>query len=667
MTNHYVYIIPFIFIIFLTGCTRHHAESLVATIDDEQISLQDYENTFARLNGGWDRGKEASFEEREEFLDLLVKFKLKIKDAYDSGLHNEPEVKTELEEYRKSLAAAFLIERELVEPALREMHKRRTEELRASHILIRLPQNPEPGDTLQAYEKALEVISKLDEGESFADLAVEYSDDPGVQNNKGDLNYFTGGMMVKPFEDAVYQLEVGEITREPVRTRFGYHIIKLTDRQPAPGSIRVSHIMKFAPQGASPEDTLQAYNNIHEIYDSLQAGADFKTMAIEYSEDRQSAERGGDLGMIRQRRSFPPDFENVAFRLQESMISEVTRTDYGYHIIKVTDTEPVPSFDEMKDDLRRQYQERYMEQDHKEYIASIKEKYSFQRHDENIETFISAVDTAWYADTEAWEDSLDAAVSSLPLFTIDDTHITGEQAAHQIQANPQFTGRRLMPNHLRDMIDRVEEVELVNKDAEGVEERYPDIADKVDEYREGILIYFIEQKRVWDNIDLSDERLKEYYEENKERYTFPDRVNICEIVVRSDSVAQVLYDRIIAGEDMEQLAEEYTIRSGMKRQRGVTGMVNADRDQLTERGFEQEEGVVSEPFQVGQRYAIVKTLEREPERIKTFDEARAEVIGEYQDKMSQKLEEEWLETLRERYDVSLFPENLEMAFVREDE
>ncbi len=667
MLKHFIYIIPIIIILFLTGCTRQHAETLVASIDDDPVSLEDYENTFARLNGGWDRGKEASIEEREEFLDLLVKFKLKIKDAYDSGLHNEPEIQDELEEYSKSLAAAFLIERELVEPALREMYKRRTEELRASHILIRLPQNTEPDDTLQAYEKAMEVISKLDEGEPFADLAVEYSDDPGVQNNKGDLNYFTGGMMVKPFEDAVYQLEVGEITRKPVRTQFGYHIIKLTDRQPAPGNIRVSHIMRFAPQGASPDDTLQAYNKIHEIYDSLQAGADFETMAIEYSEDRQSGQRGGDLGMIQQRRSFPPDFENVAFRLDKGVLSDVTRTDYGFHIIKVTDLEPVPSFDEMKDDLRRQYQNRYFDEDHRNFIAALKDKYSFYRHAENIETFISAVDTALYADTEAWQDSLATAISSLPLFTIEDTDITVEQAAVQIQANPQFTGRRLMPNHLHTMIDRVEEVELVNKDAENVEQRYPDIVDKVDEYREGILIYYIEQKRVWEQIDLSDERLQEYYEANNERYTFPDRVNICEIVVRSDSLAQALYDRIIAGEDMEELAEEYTIRSGMRRQSGITGMVNADRDELTKQGFAQEEGELSEPFQVGQRYAIVKTLERDPERIKTFDEARAQVIGEYQDKMSKKLEEEWVENLRKRYNVSLFPEKLEMAFVREEE
>jgi len=667
MKKHFVYFLPLFLVIILTGCTRHHTETLVATIGDQSLSLQEYENTFVRLNGGRERGEQASLDEREEFLDLLVKFKLKIQDAYDSGLHKEPEIQAELEEYRKSLGAAFLIERELVEPALREMYKRRSQELRASHILIRMPSNPSPEDTLQAYEKAMEVISKLDAGESFADLAAEYSDDPGASTNYGDLHYFSGGMMVRPFEDAVYNLDVGEVTTTPVRTQFGYHIIKLTDRQPAPGGRRVSHIMRFAPQGASPQDTLQAYNKIHELLDSLNAGADFAELAREYSEDRQTAVRNGELGLIQQRRSLPPDFENVAFQMDAGTISDVVRTDFGFHIINVTEVEPIPSYEEMKDDLRRQYQSRYFDEDHRKFVENLKEKYSFERHDENIETLIEAVDTTWFADTIAWQDSIDASVASLALFSINNSDITVEQAAQQIQANPEFTGRRLMPNQLRNMITRVEQVELINKDAEGVGERYPDIADKVDEYREGILIYYIEQKRVWEEIDLSDERLLEYYEENKERYTFPDRVNICEIVVRSDSLANALYDRILAGEDMEELAEEYTIRSGMKRQRGVTGLVNADRDQLTEHGFSQEVGEISEPFQVGQRYAIVKTLEREPERIKTFDEARAQLTGEYQDKMATKLEEEWVERLRERYQVALFPEKLEMAFTVEDE
>jgi peptidyl-prolyl cis-trans isomerase SurA len=664
MKKHFLYIIPLVSILLLIGCTRHHAETIVATIGNQTLTLEDYETTFARLNGGWERGENATTEELEDFLDLLVKFRMKIKDAYDSGLHTEPDIQEELEEYRKTLAAAFLIERELVEPALLEMYQRRTEELRASHILIRLPPNPEPTDTMLAYRRALDVIQKLDEGQSFEHLALQYSEDPGVQNNKGDLYYFSGGMMVKPFEDAVFGLEVGEYTREPARTMFGYHVIKLQDRRPVPGSIRVSHIMIFAQSGASPEDTLNALNRIREIYDTLQVGMDFQEAAYEFSEDRQSAERGGDLGMI-QRRSLPPDFETVAFSLEPGVISDIVRTEYGYHIIKVTDTQPPATYEEMKDNLRRQYQQRYMQDDNNTFVAGLREKFSFERYEDNIETFTAAIDTQWFADTRAWHDSLNVSVVRLPLMAIAGNTITALQVSMQIQNIPEFTGRRLIPSQVRTMLNRVEEVLLIQKEAEDIEKSYPEFAGQIEEYRDGILIYYIEQKRVWENIDLSEERLREFYEEHKERYTFTDRVNICEIVVRTDSLAQDLYRKIIDGADMEELAAQHTVRAGMKRNRGVTGMIQADRDEMSKVGFSQEIGEVSKPFQSGNHFAIVKTLDRDHARIKTFEEARAQITGEYQDMMANKLEQEWVDNLRERYQVNLFKENLTKAFTSE--
>jgi peptidyl-prolyl cis-trans isomerase SurA len=653
-------------VVLVTGCTKHHTETLVARVGDQSITLQEYEDTFARLNGGWDRGAEATIQEREEFLDLLVKFRLKIQDAYASGLHREPEVRQELEEYRRALASAFLLERELVEPALQEMYQRRAEEVRASHILIRMPQNPTPEDTMLAYRKAMDTIQKLETGEPFENVALRVSEDPGVQNMKGDLYYFSGGTMVRPFEDAVYNMNVGEITKKPVRTQFGYHIIKLTDRIPATGGIRVSHIMKFARTGEPPEDTLRAYNEIHAIMDSLQQGADFESLAREYSEDRPSAERGGDLGLV-QRRSLPPSFEEIAFRMEPGEISDVVRTEFGFHIIKVSERQPIQSYEEMKDNLRRQYQNNMMRTDQQKYVEALREKYTVERFPENVEVFALSVDSTWYTDTTAWPDSLEAQVTALPLFRIDGKEFTAGSVANHLYTNPEFLGRRMTPSQVREFVRRIEDNELIAIEAMNLQNRYPEYARQIDEYHDGILIYYIEQKRIWEAMDLSDEVLLEYYEQEKDRYRFPDRVNLCEIVVRTDSLANALYERILAGEDMEELAREHTMRAGMKQQGGVTGLVEVERDELSRHAFRQEVGEVSEPFPFMNRYAIVKTLEKDPARIKTFDEARGQVMSEYQDIMAKRQEEEWLENLRSRYSVETYPEILQQAFVREDE
>lgn len=117
---------------------------------------------------------------------------------------------------------------------------------------------------------------------------------------------------------------------------------------------------------------------------------------------------------------------------------------------------------------------------------------------------------------------------------------------------------------------------------------------------------------------------------------------------------------------MEELAAQHTVRAGMRRNRGVTGMIQADRDEMSEVGFSQGIGEVSKPFQSGNHFAIVKTLDRDQARVKTFEEARAQVTGEYQDMMAKKLEEEWVENLRKRYRVELFKENLKKAFAAEE-
>jgi peptidyl-prolyl cis-trans isomerase SurA len=649
----------------ISGCTRHHSETVVALIGDSPLTLSEYEATYARLNGGWEKGRDATLDERKEFLDLLVRFKLKMNDAYDSGLDNSPTVLEELEEYRKSLAVAFLLEREFFEPALREMYDRRTEEFRASHILLRLPPDPSPEDTLGVYSKAMELINMLQTGAVFEDLATQFSEDPSAAQNNGDLYYFSGGVMVKPFEDAVWNLQPGEITQKPVRTQFGYHIIKVVDRRRSGAGVRASHIMKYAQPDAAPEDTLRAFEEIHELLDSLKTGSDFAELARRHSGDWGSADRGGDLGVF-QRRRLPREFEEVAFDLKEQEISDVVRTQFGFHIIKTTEHVPLQSYEDMRDELRRSYQQSRMNTEFKGFIDVLRNKYSFTRNSDSIEQFLSALDTTAITDQDDWIGDFPDDVKNLTLFTVAGRDITGSRVAHHLQTNPEFIGRRLQPSAVREMIGRIEEIELLQVEAEGIESRHPDFAEKVDEYKDGILIYYIEQDRIWSTIDLDEEKLREFYEATIENYTFPDRVNFVEVVVRQDTLAESIYNRVLAGEDIEGLAEQNTVRSGMKRNRGVTGMIEAERDELSRKAFSLQPGEVSEPFKTGNNWAIVKTLEKDPARYKTFEEARAQITGAYQDQMASQREKNWLESLHTRYPVDIFYENLESAFTVKD-
>ncbi len=657
-----IYFIGLVCILFgITGCSRQASETIIASIGDQPLTLTEYEATYARLNGGWDKGKEASIDDRKEFLDLLVRYKLKMKDAYAEGLDRSPEVLEELGEYEKSLAVAFLLEREFFEPAYRAMYERKKYEIRASHILLRLGSNPSPADTLAAYERALGLIQKLDAGASFEDLAVEHSEDPSAAQNRGDLYFFTGGLMVKSFEDAVFALQPGEMTRTPVRTQYGYHIIKKTDRRPSTGGVRASHIMKYALGDADPADTLKALESIQAILDTLRTGADFAEMAQRHSEDWGSSDKGGDLGVF-QRRRLPKEFEEVAFDQKAGEISGVVRTQYGFHIIKTVEHVPLPSYADMREELRKTYQQSRLDTEYAAYMDSLRRKYAFESHPENIESFLASLDTASFTDTEDWIDELPGDMRKTTLYTIAGNPVGVERIAKHLSTNPEFIGRRLQPSVIRGLMSRIEEIELLHEEAKDIPRRHPDFTEKIQEYKDGILIYYIEQQKVWSALDLSEENLRTYYEATTGNYTYPDRVNLIEISVRQDTLAQSIYNRIIAGEDMEELAAQYTIRPGMKRNRGVTGMIEATKDDFSARAFSQEAGDVSEPFRVGSNYAIVKTIEKDPARHKTFEEARAQVTTAYQDEMAAKREQEWLDGLKQRFPVSIHYDYLEQAF-----
>lgn len=263
--------------LMLAGCASGPA--VIATIGKDPLTLEYFESSYAKNNGGWDKGVASTQEERERFLDLLVKFHLKVKEATERGLLADSAIKSEMEGYKIAVATSYMLEREIVEPRIRELYERKKEEIHASHILIRVDRDASPADSLAAYQKAMKVINLLATS-PFDTLAPAYSDDQSAVVNKGDLGFFASGRMVPEFEDACYRLKPGEYTRIPVRSQFGYHIIKVLERQKSKGSVRVSHIVwRFTN---TENDSLGLKDTVWMVYNQLKSGLDFATAAKQY-------------------------------------------------------------------------------------------------------------------------------------------------------------------------------------------------------------------------------------------------------------------------------------------------------------------------------------------------------------------------------------------------
>ena len=653
-------VVGFSLVFFFVGCAGSGSPALLGKIGGEPLTLQEFEDSYANHNGGWEKSEGSSMEDRERFLDLLVKFKLKVREAYDSGLLADTSVQHELESSRISVATSYMVEKELVEPKIKELYERVREEIRASHILIRLNPNTTPSDTLQAYEKAMKVIAMIPTV-PFDSLAVRYSEDPSARANKGDLGFFSAGRVVPEFENACYSMKVGEYTHEPVRTQYGYHIIKVTARQPKEGAVRVSHIIRRF--GLNPADTTAVTDSTWIIYRLLKQGMDFALAARRFSQDNRSSSTGGDIGYY-ERGSLPPAIAKLFYETPIDSITEPFRAPYGYHIFKITGQRGPPSFQDVEKDLRQQYQQARYKADYEDYIHNLEKQYKLNFDVRLLDQLTHSFDTTKTPATRTWSDTLSPEFNNRVLFTYADRKFTVNDFIQRVNSAEEFGSVALSPRNVEHFVERTAGAEIIEEHALHVVARHPEFAKLMQEYQDGILLYRIEQDEIWKKIVVNDSLLHMYYDENRENYRWPRRVDFAEIYVTTDSLAQLAYKEIRGGEDFGEVAAQYTMRPGYKEKKGVWGLQPDSLNIWSRYAASLPVDSIPPPFEHPTGWSIIKVLAKDSARVKTFDEAKPELASAYQEYAYKVRERQWLSALEAKYPVVLNKELLMNAFVR---
>ena len=652
-------------ILIIGGCSPKASDIIVLEVGQSKVSLAEYENFYTRNSGGWETARNSSIEERTHFLDLLTNYKLKLQDAVDRNLLNDTDVVREMNEYRASLASTFMLDREVTEPGIQNLFNHKKEEIRAKHILLKLAPNASPEETLKVYIKAMEIIRRAKSGEIFDSLAVQYSEDPSVKMNYGDLYYFTGGQMVAPFENAAFALKMGEITTVPARSPFGFHIIKITDRQFVRGSIRVSHIMaRFKNSAADSADTVAALARIKGIQDSLKLGMDFHSLARKISEDGGSAQQGGDLGWFERRRFVQP-FDEAAFKLKVGEVSNIVRTPYGYHLILCDSAKPFPPITDQKnhDELKKVYTQQKYNDDYASYIARLKKDYNYSFNEQVFNKFVSSLDSSKTTNDSAWSSSVPHEVGKQPLMTIDGRQITMDSVTSLLETRQEYINTPLRSIDLMKHLDRITNAFLLDHRSVGLEQRSPEFAALMKEYSDGIILYKAEQMEVWGKTSVSDSSLEEYYNKNKDKFYFTDRVNISVLSFEADTLAAFVYDSLQHGANFDELLGRYKENPPPKSKDGSRGLQSVNLDTLTRRAWTLSVGQISDPVQTeGGMWAIMKLISKEPARQKTFSEAGAEVSNSYQEYTSKLMEQQWLERVKQTHPVKQYKEVLPKAF-----
>lgn len=653
----------------IAGCSPKVGESVVLEVGPSKVTLREFENFYTRNSATGDTLSNTPIAERERFLDLLTKYKLKLLDAADRKLNEDPEVQAELRDYRASLATTYLIEKEITEPGIRLLYDRKREEIRGRHILLAVKPEATPADTLKAYTKAMDLIAKLKAGADFDSLALAESEDPTVKSNGGDLYFFTGGQMVLPFEHGAYAMKVNETSSTPIRTSFGYHILKITQRQPVRGSIKVRHIMALAKQAPTDTaDTAAALARLRAWQDSLAKGIDFGEFARAVSEDQGSASRGGDLGWF-ERKRYVQSFDEAAFLLKPGEVSPIVKTPYGYHLIKCDSARPMPSYDEMRaqqgDPLKKQYQQIRFTDDFNNYVGSLMKEFNYGFQEGTFSSLLSVLDSNSTTQDSGWDAGITESIRNAPLMSAGGMTYDVDTVLTMLLNRPELQNTLLRRSDLEKQFRKIGEAILLEAKSAGLEQRSPEFGALMKDYRDGIVLYKAEQLEVWNNVSVTDSALRAYWEKHQSDFTFPAKVTFAELNFESDTLALIIHDSLMRGADFAALAAVHNFDDSLKANGGVNPPQPANLDEVTAMLAEMNVGDVSEPLSVGSGITmIVKLLGKEPPVRKTFEEAGAELSNAYQDYESKRLENIWVERIREKHPVVQHKELLRDAFPR---
>lgn len=647
----------FICLFVAFGSFAHEDENdpVVLTIDGEGIHESEFLYIYTKNNPN------PSFKKKDldAYMELFINYKLKVKEAERLGYDTIPKLQNELAQYRKQLALPYMIDKEKNEKLIEEAYYRTENELRASHILIRVQPNSKPEDTLKAYNRIMALRDRIIAGEDFSKVAGSKggSEDPSVKMNKGDLGYFSALQMVYPFEETAFSTKVGEISM-PVRTKFGYHIINPVDFRKAKGKMKAAHIMVLCPHDASKSDVTAAEEKINEIHAKLVEGADFTEMAKKFSDDQSSKAKGGALPEFGAgaKQRMVPEFEIAAFGLdKDGDFSKPFRTGYGFHIVMRKSLTPVPSYEDMYRELKLKVEKDQRAQKTKNsFVNKLRADYGF--NDAEAQKLLPM----FYADMTPeifrgpWKGLKSDAHDGDILFSFKDQFYTVKDFETYLM-NLQNKGKaRAINEFVDEQFDIWSQQKLLEYEDSKLEEKYADFRALIQEYRDGILVFEIMQNEIWNKASSDTLGIKKYYEAHKGDFTYP---------VRYQGELYKCIDKATANQ-VTELAKSDTLSFGQ-----IQDIVNENsqlnlivkkhvfNSETTEAFKKGKKGKKVRKFKTGINkafakdgsYYVFKVTEIMQPRNREFKEAKGLVTAAFQNQM----EKDWLEGLRKSHTIEI--------------
>jgi peptidyl-prolyl cis-trans isomerase SurA len=625
-------------------------DPVLFSIDNTPVHLSEFKYIYTKTNGDKADFSKASL---KEYLDLYTNFKLKVRKAKDMQLDTITSLQQELAGYRRQLADSYLIDREVTEKLVEEVYERTKQDVDLSHIMFKFPDNPSPEDTLKMWNKALEAKKKLENGESFDDVAVAFSDDQSVSKNKGHIGYVTA-LFPNGFyalETAAYEGPIGKV-QGPVRTTAGYHLLVIHDRRPARGEVEVAHILV---RNDKYPNMILVRERVDSIYAQLKAGAEFEELARIQSDDKITSSKGGYIAYFGIN-LFEKAFEDAAFSLaKDGDYTGPVQTSIGWHIIKRISLKRDEPFPMVKSRLQNQVKEDYRFQLAREkMIERIKKESNFTENRTTLKNFVATLmkDTTESFLTYKWKAPENPGTEQLFAFgkdmkiTLGDFEAYLERASRQRQQMARQGITTVATGLYEDFVDET----ALKYEERQLEVKYPEFKSLMREYEEGVLLFEVTKMEVWDKASLDTVGLQKFFDENKSKYHWEPRAVVSQYSLVDSAKDQLNQIREYAAKNPPQkVLEKFNpgpeVILTMQERKYERG-----RNELLDR-MEWKVGELSvvEISKRDRSASFLKIEELLPASPKSLQEARGYVVADYQDF----LEKKWLEDLMKTYKIKV--------------
>lgn len=638
-------IVPIFALIILSLSLFSQSDNILMVIDGRKITADEFERVYNKNNNITPDAEQKSV---DEYIDLFVNYKLKVIEAENLGYDTMKSFIDEFNGYTRQLAKPYLQNQEIKDKLVKEAYDRSLYEVDASHILIRVDENASPADTLKAYEKAMEIYSRIVAGEPFDEVAKATSDDPSVKENLGELGYFSAFRMVYPFETAAYNTSVGKVSK-PIRTKYGYHIVKVNDKRPTKGSVEVAHIMTRIPQDASAPEIKAAKEKIDKAYHELMNGADWDGTVQKYSEHQRTREAGGSIGWLKTGQA-PPEFLDPCFELDINGISKPIRTQGGFHIAKILNKKSAESFEEAKEKISNRVDN---DPGRKEAIQilkdnELKEKYGFKMFANNADPVLNVLDSSIY--DGRWDASLAKNLKDPVVKIADKVYSQYDFAQYLSKLNRIKTLRKPFATIIGENLNTFASEKLNDYAMDQLPNENPEYKNLLQEYHDGILLFNLTNDKVWKRAQEDSAGLEKFYK-TATKYKWNERIDV-NIYKYTDNSFSAKLPKLAKKQVKKNLDQTFIMQN-------LCPDDSVPCVSLTNKTYEKGQDAIADKLtwskgastllnedNVNYFYYVTNTY---PVKDKGLNEARGLYIADYQTY----LENQWVQELRAKYNIQI--------------